>query len=197
MITNFEVLPLDDFKFSIDELIDYYKTLEQDFQHLKWTPDETIDVKDHSVEKVYSWAIQSNLKDPTKPCPPYDIKYDDSVVGTFDVPTELIFGFPQRLLTAMPFLRQTVISCHPPGTKINFHKDNEEFFKIHIPIITNDNSWFVFEHSKYNLKPGKAYLINTEKLHGTDNLGDNVRVHFITKLKIEDIPQVINNEYKI
>jgi len=196
-LNNFEVLELDNFNFSIIELIEFYNTVEKNFQHLKWTPDVTVDTKNHTVNEIFSWAIQSNLKDPSKPCPPYDIKHDNSTVGTFDVPTEMIFGFAKKLLEVMPFLRQTVISCHPPKTKINFHKDNDEFVKIHIPIIVNDRSYFNFEKNRYNLKVGKAYLINTDKIHGTENLGDNTRVHLITKLKTKDIDKVLNNEYKI
>ena len=196
-LNNFEVMELDNFKFSITELIEFYNTVEKNFQHLKWTPDDTIDTKDHQVKDIFSWAIQSNLKDPSKPCPPYNIKHDESIVGTFDVPTELIFGFSKKFLELFPFVRQTVISCHPPGSKINLHTDNEEFFKIHIPIVTNDDSYFVFEKNRYNLKPGKAYLVNTEKLHGTENLGNSTRIHFITKLKIKDIDRIINNEHRI
>lgn len=196
-MNNFEVLELDNFKFSIIELIEFYNTVEKNFQHLKWTPDITVDTKNHTVDEIFSWAIQSNLKDASKPCPPYDIKHDNSTVGTFDVPTELIFGFSKKFLEILPFVRQTVISCHPPGSKINLHKDNDEFVKIHIPIIVNDQSYFVFEKNRYNLKVGKAYLINTDKIHGTENLGDNTRVHLITKLKIQYIDKIINNEYRI
>jgi hypothetical protein len=197
MPENFEVIELDNFKFSLEELEHYYHTVQSNFSYLKWAPDADTDTKDHNVSEVYGWAIQSNLKDPKKPCSPYDISKGDDVVGTFDVPTELIFGFAEKFLKALPFVRQTVITAHPPETKINLHSDNEEFYKIHMPITANNESMFNFEGKEYNLQPGKAYLINTEKLHGTFNKGETTRVHFITKLRIEDMNKVVNNEYTI
>lgn len=197
MNLDFEVLELENIKFSHNELLNYYYILEKEFQSLKWSVDEKTDIKNHEVFGLYSWAIQSNLKNPLAPCPPYDIKHDNEVVGTFDVPTPLVFGFAEKFLNLIPGLRQTVIVNHPPGVKIHMHKDNEEFFKIHIPIITNDNAFFCFEKTRYNLKAGKAYLINTEKIHGTENLGDSDRIHFITKIRVENISTIINSEYHI
>ena len=172
---DFDIKELPNFKFSLQELKDYYAKVVQ-HDNLKWQPNST-NTLDHKVNNVYSWAIQSNLKDATKPCPPYDIKHDSEVLGTFDNPTELVFGFGKYIIDAIPDIRQTVISAHPPGTVIQQHIDNTEFVKVHIPIQTNDQSYFVFGDSKYNLQEGKAYLINTTNQHGTINQGDTDRVH--------------------
>lgn len=197
MNLDFEVLELENFKFSFEEMLEYYSILQKEYNHYKWVPPSNLDVKNHEISGLYSWAIQSNLKDSKKPCPPYDIKHDNETVGTFDVPTELIFGFAEKFIFSLPNPRQTVISVHPPGVKIKFHTDNDKFFKIHLPIISNDDAFFIFEKNRYNLKPGKAYLINTERIHGTENLGNSDRVHFITKLNIFDIERILFNEYTI
>lgn len=191
---NFEVKELPNIKFDHSVLVEYYNKILQNYQHLKWTPEGT-DQLDHKVSTLYSWAIQSNLKDASKPCPPYDIKHDDEVTGNFNSPTELLFGFGKIVVDAFPEIRQTVISAHPPGTVINEHIDNNKFLKIHIPIKTNKNSYFVFGENKYNLEEGKAYLINTTLPHGTSNEGDSDRIHFIFKFPIEVAEAIMNNDW--
>lgn len=196
-MNDYKIIKLNNIKFSKKELEDYYEHVVKHFQHLKWTVTEDIDVKKHSVSKIYSWAIQSNLKDPSKPCPPYHIKDDIETHpdNDFSVPTELIFGFARKIIKAFPRARQTVIAGHPPGTHINLHIDNDEFVKIHIPIKTNSKSYFNFKDENFVLEEGNAYLINTALLHGVKNEGDTDRVHFIFKLHKDDIDIVLNKEY--
>jgi hypothetical protein len=190
---DFDIKELPNFKFSLQELKDYYAKVSQ-YDNLKWQPNST-NTLDHKVNGVYSWAIQSNLKDATKPCPPYDIKHDTEVLGTFDNPTELVFGFGKYIVDAIPDIRQTVISAHPPGTVIQQHIDNTEFVKVHIPIQTNNQSYFVFGDSKYNLQEGKAYLINTTNQHGTINQGDTDRIHLIFKIPVDNVDELLNAEW--
>lgn len=193
MNLNFDVKELPNIKFSINQITDYYNKVKE-FNDLKWSP-KNIETLDHNVSSLYSWAIQSNLKDSSKPCPPYDIKHDNTVLGTFDNPTDLVFGFGKILIDAIPNIRQTVISAHPPGTVIQQHIDNTEFVKVHIPIISNPKSFFCFGNNNYNLEIGKAYIINTTRPHGTDNQGNTDRVHLIFKIPVESIDEVMNNEW--
>jgi hypothetical protein len=194
---KFKVIKLDNVKFSHNELIEYYNKIVENYQHLKWTVDTDFDVKTHKVSEIYSWAIQSNLKDPTKPCPPYHVKDDNDVHpdNTFTVPTELIFGFAKKIIESFPDVRQTVIAGHPPGTQIDLHIDNDEFIKIHIPIKTNNKSYFNFEDEKFVLEEGSAYLINTALMHGVENIGDSDRIHFIFKMPVSAISKIVNREY--
>ncbi len=194
---DFKVKTLDNIIFNHAELIDYYNVVVEKYQHLKWTVTEDIDTKTHNVKNMYSWAIQSNLKDAYKPCPPYHIKNDDEVIerNTFDVETELNFGFAKKILDTFSNIRQTVIAAHPPGTSIDLHTDNDEFVKVHIPILTNKESYFCFEDEKIHLEVGKAYLINTTLPHGTINNGDTDRIHFIFKIPTSSINEIINGEY--
>lgn len=191
---DFEVKELTNVHISEKDLLEYYNDICKNFQHLKWTTNN-VDTKDHLVDNIYSWAIQTNLKDINKPCPPYDIKHDDEVTGLFNSPTDLYFGIGKLIIDSFPNVRQTVISAHPPNTVIQQHIDNNEFVKIHIPIITNDRSYFVFGDKKYHLTVGKAYLINTMINHGTENFGNNDRVHLIFKIRKEDVEHILNNEY--
>lgn len=196
---DFKVKKLSNIQFDPAELLDYYNTVKDLFPQLMWTVPNNFDTKTHNVSKMYSWAIQSNLKDPTKPCPPYHIDGIDNVdaLDSFSVPTALIFGFAKKLISALPNIRQTSIAGHPPGTRIDLHPDNDEFLKIHIPIKTNPNAWFCFEDEKFNLEVGSAYMINTIIPHGTDNLGTTDRVHLIFKFPIADAGNILNTDYTI
>lgn len=181
---NFNIKHLDNVQFSYDELVDYYETVKSQYDHLRWVPDG-YDQKDHAVNNIYGWAIQSNYTDPEIPCPPYHFDHECVVKDpneSFSIPTKLIFGFAKKIIDTFPEVRQTVLSAHPPGTVINQHIDNTEYFKIHIPIYTNNKSYFVFGDEKYVLEQGKAYFINTKYMHGTENAGDTERVHLIFKI---------------
>lgn len=195
---DFTIKRLDNIKFNVNELIGYFNKIESDYQHLCWrAKDSNIDRMTHKIEGVYSWAIQTNLKDINKPCPPYHIEHGDEISdnNNFDTPTDLIFGFGQKIIDTFPRVRQTVISCHPPNTFIDTHTDNDEFIKIHIPIKANNNSYFIFGEEKHNLQVGHAYLVNTTLPHSTNNLGDSDRCHLIFKIHPEDIDNIINNEH--
>ena len=195
---DFTIKRLDNIKFNINELIQYFDKLQSDYQHICWrASDSNIDRMTHRIDGVYSWAIQTNLKDPTKPCPPYHIEHGDEVSpnNNFDTPTELVFGFGQKIIDTFPRVRQTVISCHPPGTFIDTHTDNDEFIKIHIPIKANDSSYFIFGDEKHILEVGHAYLINTTLPHSTNNMGDTDRCHLIFKIHPEDIDAILNTQW--
>lgn len=196
---KFKIKELTNIKFNKADLLEYFYTVEKDHKSLKWTLPSNVNTESHSVSKMYSWAIQSNLKDPSKPCPPYhiDVGYEFCEEDNCKVPTPMIFGFAKRILELFPDVRQLGIAGHPPGTKINLHYDNTEFLKIHLPIKTNKNALFMFESEHYNLEVGKAYLVNTTLLHGTDNQGNDDRIHLIFKFPIEKVEDVINTEYTI
>lgn len=180
-----------DINFNFDDALSYYHTLEKDYQHLKWTTTSIDDVNDaelHSLDGAFGWGIQSNLEDLTKPCPPYNVHKDGSSIYR---DTELVFGFVKKLKDFFGPVRQLGIAGHPPGVNIKNHIDNPEYFKIHIPLLSNDKSYFNFEDRSYVLEIGKIYLIDTELSHGTSNLGNTTRVHLLFKLPIAMKKQVL------
>jgi hypothetical protein len=196
----YKIKRLDNIKFDLNELREYYQNVIEKYPHLKWEARlSNIDRKTHKIEDVYSYAIQTNLVDINKPCPPYHIKHDEQIIESddFSKPTDLVFGFAKKIIDTLPNVRQTVISCHPKGTYIDTHIDNDEFLKIHIPIYTTDSSYFFFDDEKFVLEAGYAYLVNTSINHGTDNQGDNDRIHFITKFSKSDIDVILNTEYEL
>jgi hypothetical protein len=183
MYNDFLVKPLD-IEFDLTYALAYLDTLENKFIHLKWDADTNLDTvhdAEHqdNIAGVYGWGIQSNLKDLTVPCPPYNIHKNRTNEYRN---TTLVFGFAEWLLDQFPYARQMSIAAHPPGTKIRTHTDTDTWFKIHIPLISTDNSYFIFDNQKFAMKPGKMYLVNTSVPHSTCNDGDQTRIHLFFKI---------------
>jgi hypothetical protein len=179
-----------DLEFSLQELADYFNYLSNSWIHLRWdsSMDDAQDAGKHTIDGVYGWGIQSNLKDLTVPCPPYHVHKD----GTQEYrDTALMFGFAEKIKQAFPYSRQHSIAVHPPGTVINLHIDTPKWIKIHIPITGNNNSYFTFEDEQFVFEPGNAYLVNTSILHGTNNLGDTNRAHLFFKVPADMIDTVL------
>jgi len=167
-----------------DNIRTYYNSVQSDFKHLMFTNvQDTVGSEKHKINGVYGWAIQSNLEDLTVPCPPWNVHKDGSDNYR---DTELVYGIIKQLKARFSGTRQFSISGHPPGTEIAQHTDTDKYLKIHIPILTNPDAWFVFGENKYTLKVGKAYIINTTRLHGTINNGTSDRVHLFFKVPAED-----------
>lgn len=194
---DFKIKKLDNVKFSFKELEDYYHEIKTNYQKLKWTPPGDMS------DQAYSWAIQTKLQDPTQPCGPYHWPGEDTSKfnNRYDTPTELIFGFGEKIISLFPEVKQTNITVHSPGTIIEFHIDKEleleDHFKIHFPIETNDSSVFQYEDEEFHLEVGSAYLVNTGILHGTNNRGTTERAHLIFKIPASKVNEILNTAYEI
>ena len=193
---DFKIQRLNNVKFNHTELVAYYQTLKHNYPHMKWQapPGEFSDL-------AYSWAIQTKMKDATRPCSPYHLPTDDpnDFIGDFDSPTELVFGFGKKIIDTFPEVKQTVITVHYPGSKLPWHIDVEEsledHWKIHIPIETNDLSYFQYKDEEFVLQIGYAYLVNTSIDHATDNRGTTERAHLIFKIPAKFVDDILNTEY--
>lgn len=180
-----------DICFSFKELEDYLTNLEKSYNELKWTStlkDSVNNYEKHQIDGVYGWGIQSNLPDLEIPCPPYNIHKNSSDEYK---DTKLVFDFAEKIRKVFPYSRQISIAAHPPGTKINLHVDTDSYLKIHVPIVSNDSAFFFFEEEKFVLKPGKMYLVNTSKMHGTINEGNTFRIHLFFKIPIDKVDEIL------
>jgi len=152
-----------------------------------------------------SWPTNRNI-----PCPskrqanlekyPELKKYDlDLSVADFyyDCITQDIyrFGLLKKLeerLTPQA-TRQLMVAKHFSGLKVLTHIDGPAK-KLHIPLKTNPNAYFTFGENRerrYNLEVGKAYLINTNISHGTENLGDTSRSHLLSRVDSEFLEKFV------
>ena len=182
-----------DIKFDMQEALDYLHTVETKYAHLRWdaSKENLKQAKEadeqEEISGVYGWGVQSNLPDLNQPCPPYHVhkggsdEYRD---------TDLVFGFIEKIKDIFPRARQISIASHPQGTKIRRHNDSDTYYKIHLPLTSNDKSWFIFDYKTFVLEPGKFYLINTDKHHSTYNEGESIRTHLFFKIPVEDVDAV-------
>ena len=64
-----------------------------------------------------------------------------------------------------------------PNTAYNWHKDSGGLC-YHIPIITNEGCWFVYENRCFNMKAdGSVYKVNSSRNHTFVNAGNEPRIH--------------------
>ena len=86
------------------------------------------------------------------------------------------------------FINKCMMPNMKPGTKIPEHWDSMESFRvshrIHVPIITNDEVYFMVNGERVIMEVGKAYEINNRELHSVENKGNTDRVHLLFDLYI-------------
>ena len=71
-----------------------------------------------------------------------------------------------------------------PGSEIKPHKDsgcsyNDGNFRLHIPILTNNEVDFIVENENHKLAPGTCWYMDFSKEHSVKNGGDTVRIHLV------------------
>jgi hypothetical protein len=180
MIHDIKVLKT---KVNINELRLFYIDLQTQHTDMCWHWDNNADegVGGHILDGVHGWALQSNLEDLTIPCPPYNVTKNEKKEYK---DTKLMFGLARKLQDKFPFAHQFSLVVHPPGTMINFHSDTDDYLKVHIPVMTNDQAFFRFYPDRRYVLPadGSMILVNTSNDHGTLNDGERDRVHLFFKI---------------
>lgn len=186
-----------------DQLREYYNILKSKYQHLDWSWQRCGDTiveqwrdaayADPANLLTHGWAIQSNLKDITLPCPPWNISTLETVEYRN---TELAFGIIERLQNAIPYAYRWAVSVQPPGGKVSLHSDHEDEYTVWIPIYTNGVAiTFVTDekNTDYTLhSDGSAYLLDTTVPHTTYNYSDHDRVTVIFRMKQTDTETLLS-----
>lgn len=70
-----------------------------------------------------------------------------------------------------------------PKSEIKEHRDNDTsyedgFFRIHIPIVTNDNVFFYVDKKRVPMKMGECWYANFQLPHSVENRSSEPRIHF-------------------
>jgi hypothetical protein len=192
--------------FSVDifKLRAYYQTVKTSYDHLNWSwskcsgtiIDQWRDAayKDPANLLTHGWAIQSNLKDISLPCPPWNISTLETVEYRN---TDLVFDIIHDLQKAVPYAYRWSVSVQPPGGKVSLHSDNENEYTVWIPIYTGNEPviTFIVNDQKHdiNLKDdGSAYLLDTTIPHYTFNSTDKDRVTVIFRLDQKHVKDILN-----
>ena len=81
------------------------------------------------------------------------------------------------------FYPRIMLARLPPGAFVAPHTDGEPSgnrpHKIHVPILTNADTYFFVGDQRYHFEPGYAYEVNNSARHGAVNGGHSARVHLI------------------
>ena len=98
-------------------------------------------------------------------------------------------------LEACPYFRQVIDTflCRketvrlmnlPAGKKINEHTDDtsgyeDGYFRIHVPVVTNDQVDFWLNGKVLNMRAGEAWYTNVNLPHSVENNGATDRIHLV------------------
>jgi hypothetical protein len=201
-MTN-DILTRLNFAVDINELKEYYRILKEDYDNFKWdwkkSYGQVVDQwyieahKDPANLLTYGWAIQSNLKDISLPCPPWNISKHETVEYRN---TELAFGIIERLQLAIPYGYRWAVSVQPPGGKVSLHSDQEDELTVWIPIYTDGIAITFTTDGKnkdcYLDSDGGAYLLDTTVPHFTHNHSKQDRVTIIFRLNYKYLGQLLS-----
>lgn len=93
--------------------------------------------------------------------------YFQEVIDTFECPKEAV-----RLMRL------------PAGERVNPHTDHEcgyedGVFRVHIPILTNDDVIFTLNDQPIRMKPGEAWYTNVNLVHSVVNGGTTDRINLV------------------
>lgn len=105
------------------------------------------------------------------------------------------FGFVKYMKNTLgeEILKDLSIRKHQPTAVLGKHIDGPNVQRLHIPINTDDEAKFLYGEDldrEYNLKPGKAYIINAAVPHGTVNKSINHRAHLQSKPVNETVVKI-------
>jgi len=79
--------------------------------------------------------------------------------------------------------RSRLLTRHS-GTCYQWHND-DDYLRIHIPIISDHGNWFAFEEGLKRLDPGYVYLVNTTVDHSFFNGSKTDRIHVVGNTEYE------------
>jgi uncharacterized RmlC-like cupin family protein len=218
--TDWDVIELD-LQIDKDLVNDYYKTLTTDLADFCFDFNSKDYIRPEIYETfkkegrmgnylgnvgawTVSWPVERDIPCPSKTQANIEMypelkKYDDETLTTefyYDAKPQkrYMFGLMQKLFDTLSesALRQVLIARHPPGLRVNIHKDSE-LKKLHIPLHTNKDAKFLFGENgerQYQMEVGKIYIINPLVPHGTENLGDDERVHILSRIDFDAISEI-------
>ena len=210
------MIKLPNITYNVSEALEYYEAVKKDFQHLKWAKNEWLEFINPNNE-ISERDIDSFFQTVTKNYPHLNRTREDCIAylkknqhreltkdATFwliqyselahtKITNELCFGFAKKILKHFPDAFNIELIVNPPGTKYGRHVDEDDAFRIIIPIIADSGAVWHFDHeSNVTTPPGHAYLLVKHKPHATDNLGDSDRVTIAFLLDRERFDSIID-----
>jgi len=93
------------------------------------------------------------------------------IIPGFDIP------YTNSIMSELKMYHTRIMKLKPKSC-YSYHRD--ELDRIHIPIITNENCWFMIDMELYNLPAnGNYYFTKTTKMHTYINSSHEDRIHLV------------------
>lgn len=67
----------------------------------------------------------------------------------------------------------------PPKSCYSYHIDGDNEWRLHIPLITNNDSFIIIDGETWHMPIGHSYIINTSVKHTAVNCGNTTRIHLV------------------
>jgi len=206
-IINYDIIDTDWsikkwFRYDQQKLINWYQKFIKDYEDWKWTygthkdqwqydPQDTIG---QFMRPDTSWIMLTWGDEKKGPVPwlRYIAKpeYDTVMPRNINIPElgfvdsnlgarECFTGYAREIADSMSCGPHDIqVSIHTPGTRLPSHQDLPDKIRFHIPILTNPDAIFTIEGKDIHIPAdGWVYLVNTSRLHSTNNKGASDRVH--------------------
>ena len=111
----------------------------------------------------------------------------DYGVECYKLPTEVCNGYLMTVMEEIEKMgfrpRKAKLAILRANGQIPFHQDrynNDYAVRLHIPITTNVNSFFICEEGRAHMPAdGSAYLVRINRPHKVINFGDSDRIHLL------------------
>lgn len=157
------------------------KKLEQDLRHIlekKWVSHFNTDGYKGSWKSV---ALYSQDGDSSK----ITVASNTDEVNLKE--TDIIEGcrYLKNVLSTFkcPFLSVRLLKL-APNSYIKPHKDynlgyEDGCFRLHIPILTNNNVDFILDNNYIKMKAGECWYTNVNYMHSVSNKGETSRIHLV------------------
>jgi hypothetical protein len=177
--------------YDVDWALDYYNSLESDWQHMKVTMPP--DFYYETLRNAYGWSLQvPSSWDPAVPFPRtegWDIVGRENFINT-----ELVYGFAKKVLDVFDTNFRTSISVCIPGTHFLPHVDGNSDILVRgwMPITTNDSFKWITDEGSVVLKPGVAYMIDIAHTHEVINAGNTNGASLVFDIPREEMERFRN-----
>jgi len=195
--TDWDMLEFD-LGIDVDQLVKWYNDVTDELADLKFNlsmselitsnhkPSDDVRIVSQGIHSWgMSWPVEQDLPIPPKFAARPDL-YPEAQDPEFEKKLRIMekykFGYFNKLLDQLgeDTFAWARITLHNAGASIDTHTDGPHTIRLHIPIITNEQAFFVWGQKQYIFKPGKMYLINTSIPHSTNNKGSSDRAHIIS-----------------
>lgn len=155
-------------------------------------------VKEYSeidIDKIRNWyhTLEERFNDYKYVCAENDdsIKHSGSFgknAAIYKLTEDMFFDYAKEFKESLPFKTDKwTLVIHDPGTRLAIHQDHGEALRLHVPIYTNNNSFWYIEGKEYHMNTSKSYIVNSSIPHGLENKGVTDRIHLYCKIYTDDV----------